>query len=532
MSHVLHVSSLLCGAQFLFLWFTPAFRDTERGARQQRSRSSCSLPLSKSSSLLSPFPQMYPSLRCSSEVSSGDVAAAPSSQRVPPVALLPSDQNCGLAESGGNMTIPTLVRAAPPSSQVTKSFRNGRMFVNHNSPLLAQPRALATASPSPTSFPTAGVLPGSSTRSYIVNRSSRVPPVARAGVRSTATTAGLAEGHLAVEPLQSSALSWSGLGPERRGVHAKTAVPPIDVSRDISRSVSLEIEGVQTGEEVAVNVTSARRRTSSTTSNTNGSFDSVRLQQLRRQLKKVTTQLNSTSDVSRRQKQEDQQRQAAWSLLLDECETRLLHVQSYHASRERLLVQELSRFIKQLLGEVEAQVVKARAVEQAYANDKAKRDAERAALLDELEALKAAAGTQLSSISSIDSLQKEVDRLRDELEVLRRSASDEQRNLERRLTQTQTTLQSTESELSRYCRESDKDRYLVAQCRLFIQQVCQPGFSVVNGPTLEPVEANRPEPTGFVLVPLTVLLYGYALLPEGDRQAMISHYDNQAKSLQ
>ncbi|CAJ1036149.1 hypothetical protein, conserved [Leishmania lindenbergi] len=283
------------------------------------------------------------------------------------------------------------------------------------------------------------------------------------------------------------------------------------------------------GEEVAVDVPPVRLR-NSTSSTPNGSHDAAQLQQLRRQLEKVTANLKAMANANRRQKKEYQQQQAEWLVLFHECEARLHNVQSSQASRERLLCHELSGAIKQLLSEVMAQSAKERAVEQAHGCDKAEWDTQRVALLRELEAARAALATQLSA-NSADVHNEEADLLHTELETLRQSFASQQRSLEEKLKQTQSTLQSTQSELNRHLQERDQHNYLVAQCRLFIKQVCQPGFSVVKGPSLEPVEKDRPEPTGFVLVPLVVLLHGYALLPEGDRQAMIDYYDGRAKSL-
>ncbi|KAG5488602.1 hypothetical protein JIQ42_00212 [Leishmania sp. Namibia] len=474
---------------------------------------------------------MYPALPRWSDGGGGGGSAAPSVQRVALAAAPPYAQNRGATANDAYAITPTLAHAAPPSVQATKTSRSGHLFVNHNAPLPLQPGASATVYSTNTSIPGAGALPGCSIHSHAGDFSQPIRSADRADDHIGVIAAAFAEGHLAAALPHPSGLSRPAHGFDRRGLaRGSTVQALVDAPRGSRSPLSLGIEGVQTGEEVILDVRPARVR-SSTSSTPNGSHDATQLLQLRRQLEKATADLKAMMSANHRQRQEHQQQRAEWLVILNECEARRCNVQSSQASREQLMCDELIYVIKQLLSEIKAQAAKEHAVEQAHANSKADWDTERSALLRELKAARAALGTQLSTNNLAHAHKEEADRLRSELEALQRSAADQQRSLEEKLIQTQSALQSTESELKQCRQERDQHSYLVAQCRLFIQHVCQPGFSVVNGPSLEPVEKNRPEPTGFVLVPLAVLLHGYALLPEGDRQALINHYDARAKSL-
>lgn len=420
---------------------------------------------------------------------------------------------------------PLASSAAPPVMPATKTSRTGRQFVNHN---------VASAPPTSSSTSTSVALPAASPRLSTGKRSSAQRPAARSSAPDT-TTASAAGGY---ELPDTSSPVYGAARPayatDRRGIVRGITMQAIgDAARDVS-GPSLGIEGVQTGEEVTVEATVVRRRSNVTGSSAGGgggAHEAVQLQQLRRQLEKGSADVKAMAAANRRQKQEQQQHKAAFAIQLGESEARLRHVQAHLLSRERLLSECLTGVVAKLHREIDAQVAVALATARAHSSERATWAEERAALLKELEAARAAAANQPVVDAAGAANDEEVDQLRAQLETLRRLTAEQLRSLEERLTGTQTELQAASAELARYRQERDRQNFLVAQCRLFIQHVCQPGFSVVKGPSLEPVEKERPEPTGFVLVPLTVLLHGYALLPEGDRQAVIDHYDGKAKAL-
>lgn len=61
----------------------------------------------------------------------------------------------------------------------------------------------------------------------------------------------------------------------------------------------------------------------------------------------------------------------------------------------------------------------------------------------------------------------------------------------------------------------------------FVLEICQPQFAVVKDDTMAPMDpdARNSEKEGFVLVPLHLLLQGYALLPGAKKQSIASRYE-------
>ncbi|RNF02040.1 hypothetical protein TraAM80_06669 [Trypanosoma rangeli] len=96
--------------------------------------------------------------------------------------------------------------------------------------------------------------------------------------------------------------------------------------------------------------------------------------------------------------------------------------------------------------------------------------------------------------------------------------------LELDLMRTQAQLQRVNKDLAEAQNTMTESDTLLQQVRLFVQMICQPDFYVVKDRSLEPVDKNRPGPTGFVLVPLTVLLQGYTLLSPSCRQNVVDSY--------
>lgn len=96
--------------------------------------------------------------------------------------------------------------------------------------------------------------------------------------------------------------------------------------------------------------------------------------------------------------------------------------------------------------------------------------------------------------------------------------------LESDLMRSQAQLQIVTKELTEARSTIASIDVLVQQVRLFVQLICRPDFYVVKDASLEPVDKHRPGPTGFVLVPLTVLLQGYTLLSVDERHGLIEFY--------
>ncbi|KAG8343380.1 hypothetical protein TRVL_05793 [Trypanosoma vivax] len=135
-------------------------------------------------------------------------------------------------------------------------------------------------------------------------------------------------------------------------------------------------------------------------------------------------------------------------------------------------------------------------------------------------------------------LKLQVSRLEDEVKRLRAvvskmewdrgenelSFSSKQCKLESDLMRAQEEVQRLSCKLKEAQDEKTALDVMTEQVRLFVQLICQPNFFVVKDATLQPVDRNRAEPTGYVLVPLTVLLQGFSLLPTDDRDAVIESY--------
>lgn len=70
----------------------------------------------------------------------------------------------------------------------------------------------------------------------------------------------------------------------------------------------------------------------------------------------------------------------------------------------------------------------------------------------------------------------------------------------------------------------------VTDCNEYVVKVCQPQFSVVKDESLAPLNSSKPNPgEGFVLVPLSLLLEGYGLLPPDVKRRIATTYEQQAQ---
>jgi hypothetical protein len=332
-----------------------------------------------------------------------------------------------------------------------------------------------------------------------------------------------------------------------RGVVRGTTVANSVEARRVSDTppLLLSVAGVQTGEEVLVDgATAAARRRSCTNHGHHNNYagndssptcknpqDHVQMPQFKRQLDKANASVKALTAAGRRQQQEHDAQKAMWAVQLDEWEARLRAELGHCGDREKLLSQYASELAKRHSSAMQKMKQLQQSAMEAHRTERVRWETELTSLRRECEAAKAAADARTTNDSVVAPHQSEMERLKAELEGLRRISAERQLELETSLVNTQSALNRTTTELQEYQQVQQQCNYLVQQCHLFIRQVCQPGFSVVKGPSLEPVEKNRPEPTGFVLVPLTVLLHGYALLPEDDRQEVIDHYDKEAKAL-
>lgn len=274
---------------------------------------------------------------------------------------------------------------------------------------------------------------------------------------------------------------------------------------------SFAIAGVRTGEEVVVEA-SERRRPPDTTAAVD--------ENIRRKLLQSKSENRVLHDKLQKRKTEMVRQRALLYLVLEELEARRNADGIFGREREASLMafvheslksvaqasQTAEAALKRQMAELAAQVTSL----QALATEKAK---------------EAAMAEGLSFNAERIALQQEIESLKQRLEDQTLRAAHDRQALQKEIMTTQTSLQTMTTDFAKAVQQLAEDAYLVGQCRLFTQQVCQPGFSVVKDASLEPVDRNRPEPTGFVLVPLRVLLHGYSLLPESDRREVIEGYD-------
>ncbi|KPA80145.1 hypothetical protein ABB37_05134 [Leptomonas pyrrhocoris] len=480
---------------------------------------------------------MYPALPRWSDVNNGVVptnrrpSKAPTPPRAPPTQVEVASPEVLLPSASSSPSQSSTV-------QTKKTGHSGPLFVNHNAVPVAAAApqtsvSLPVAGP-PSSSPAQGAVRGGCAHAPAKQQPGRgggpIPLYYHSNQNTAAASGpgGRETSYDALRPLN---------GAKRQGlVRGTTVVNNVELRHYSAAPLSLGVEGVQTGEEVLVDSTEVRHR--SFANNDSGSstacqnpHDHVQVPQLKRQLDKANASMKSLTAANRRQKLEYDAQKAGWELQLAEYESRLRAALSHNREREGLLSQHASSAVKRCSAEVQKATQLHSSTVAAHAADKDKWEDELASLRRELEAAKIAIATQAAAESADAAHQREVEQLKAELEALRQSSASKQRELETTLTDAQSSLNKTKTELEECRKVQQQCNYLVQQCRLFIRQVCQPGFSVVKGPSLEPVEKNRPEPTGFVLVPLVVLLHGYSLLPEGDQQEVIDHYDNAAKAL-
>lgn len=329
-----------------------------------------------------------------------------------------------------------------------------------------------------------------------------------------------AAGGVATSLAQPSAMNG---GSARRG----GAQPHASRQGSISTSAlgSFGIEGVKTGEEVVVSETERRqpRKVGPTDSNR----DERRIRSLQAEVRALNEKLKRSQAARLRQKE-------LLGLMLAEGEARreleLTFCFDSHSAPSWRLANSIARSAHKALTtsrsafDKQVQVLQGRITEFRSALEAEQRRNDVAAR-EELEAKRRAEEARAKQVKG------EVDQLKAELGEQQTRAAREKVLLESSLADTQNQLRQSEEANRKLLEKTTEDMLLVAQCRLFVKSVCQPGFNVVKGVGLEPVDKDRMEPTGFVLVPLVVLLHGYTLLPPEDRKSVIDHYESKAAAM-
>lgn len=320
-------------------------------------------------------------------------------------------------------------------------------------------------------------------------------------------------------------------------VSASGAVPPRQNKYVVSHRPSavadvsdMNVAGVRTGEEVLVADPGAGAKRGSDA----GTDDAV---ELKRRLAAARAEAKAANERLAKRKAEQGRAAALYALQLEEAEQRLAaeraawagHALPLLALAGRALRQTDRRRERELEGERDALLA-------TVAELRAALEAQRAAHEERVRAAEEQRRGELESAQTqsgdeVRRLQEMIEALRQEMAAERARAVIERQELEARIAGIGEDLSRAQQAVKERDGVIARGEFLVAQCRLFIKNICQPDFAVVKDESLLPVDRDRPEPTGFVLVPLKVLLHGYTILPESERTDVITTYDNKMKQL-
>lgn len=284
---------------------------------------------------------------------------------------------------------------------------------------------------------------------------------------------------------------------------------------------TLVIEGVSTGEEVFVSGT-LPRRSNAAVDDANRAGTDVRL--LKRRLATVQGELtSSTNKMTSLQKKCDRLRESG-ACALDECRQRLRLIVASSDARETAM--------REIIAYLQCECIRISA-EHSKVVDQLARTRDEVGEMQNLTKTNQDLADQLAQReveksrlrSEYDQLRQEADRLRRKIEDMTLQFSYDKKGLEIKTVETQEKLLRAQRELEeRNIKMHDRDQ-LYTHCKVFIESICQPNFRVVKDATLEPVKRSDNRSDGFALIPLSVLLQGYLILPIDERTALIRHYE-------
>lgn len=290
----------------------------------------------------------------------------------------------------------------------------------------------------------------------------------------------------------------------------------VDFRQATTDRVSLSIEGSRTGEVVEVDPQVPRRSSESPS-------PSAELAALQKELKSCKSEIRNLTLKLQRKKNEKDSYRLLVDLRLEELAERLHKAEGFFMERESHR-SDCSAGVHGLhslaLGSIRDQLS---ALQATLGSERERFESEMSTLTDQAK--------MASNSDEVDQLKLQIKELEKTLESERVRFTREKQVLEAEkagveLVLNQTTIKLSDVELLRA-----EEQFMVQQCQQFVKNVCQPGFNVVKDSSLEPVDKNRSSPTGFVLVPLIILLHGYTLLPNEDRDNVITQYERQAAAL-
>lgn len=283
---------------------------------------------------------------------------------------------------------------------------------------------------------------------------------------------------------------------------------------------SLAIEGSRTGEEIVVQLPAQRKPAEP---------PSEDLTALRKQLTQAKAENRNLSGKLSKRKCELEHCRQLMNIQLDELQERRRKEIEFWCERDDILLQRLVQPLRSADNTKkirELQTVIA-GLEKELKEVKTAFETEKTTLLRQLEVEKQTPKND----DEIARLKARIAELESTLTSERSRFTMEKQILEAEKAGVELVLSQTATKLRDLEKLRAEEEFLVAQSRLFVKNVCQPGFNVVKDTSLEPVEKNRSSPTGYVLVPLIILLHGYTLLPNDQRQAVIEGYERRAAAL-
>ncbi|CCW65894.1 unnamed protein product [Phytomonas sp. EM1] len=290
----------------------------------------------------------------------------------------------------------------------------------------------------------------------------------------------------------------------------------------------LSIEGVRTGEESIIEISEPHRRKESTFQTSSSSNQ----EEQRRRFCKIREECRNLTDQLQKKSLKIQRMRAIFALCIEASEQRSQIEWDYWVERDKHSHSILKKFhkishatIMQLKTDYTSEINQLQRKVQCLRRE-----------LEDYRFIKNELKVKEVQIKNEDStenerLKGEIERLRSMIEDERAKFAQEKEQLGGEVAESQNSQRRLAEKLRDATNELAEENFLIKQCRIFLKQICQPSFHVVKGASLEPVEPNRPEPTGFVLIPLVVLLHGYSLLPIKEREEVIRQYEHKGNEL-
>jgi hypothetical protein len=241
------------------------------------------------------------------------------------------------------------------------------------------------------------------------------------------------------------------------------------------------------------------------------------------ELKDANLRLSSTSETMKN-RFEDRIQQ-----LLNDAETKDRHIGDHGK-----LIEQLRRENEALKADVRSRDDQLLKEQAANAAKHGETEASLRAALASKDAMMAAESQKVSAVSSemaalrqrLSDAERESHTMRERLNSDLASARDRENALLKQIAALRTQALDAQEQLAQW-----KQR--VTDCNEYVVKVCQPQFSVVKDESLAPLNGKPSAPgEGYVLVPLPLMLEGYALLPPDTKKRIASTYEAQQSSSQ